>query len=181
MPTRFEEANHLFSSIQSIATTLAIIVGGGWAYYEFWYKRETYPKLEVTHNVSFMRISEEECLVMTRIGVKNAGSTLINLDNYKTWLQRVYPLDKQIENKVKDGTDIVDAKRGHVIWPLISERTGDQVILEPGEGDTVYQDFLASTPLEIVRLSTHFPKEDGQGVWQSASLHILKEGDRKCS
>jgi hypothetical protein len=64
------------SVVQSILTSLAIVVGGAWAVWEFGLKRVSVPRIEMHHEITALRISPDYRLIHLSVAHENRPVTM---------------------------------------------------------------------------------------------------------
>jgi hypothetical protein len=93
----------LFSIIQSLATTLALIIGGLWAYTRFIYRREKEPRAEFDVDLTFVGTQDGRRLVEVIAHLENKGEVRHPVRNFK--LHLLYLLS---DDPVADGDDDIN-------------------------------------------------------------------------
>jgi hypothetical protein len=88
-----EEFNHLAGGISSIATTLALIVGGIWTYRRFVRTREAYPKIEFTVDLAFVRKQGGFWVVEAIANMENKGLVRHSIRKFTFDLRYMLPSD----------------------------------------------------------------------------------------
>lgn len=68
-----KEFADLAGGIKDVATTIAILVGGGWALGRFWRERESVPRLQLDLNAEFVQKATNACLVAVKAHIENKG------------------------------------------------------------------------------------------------------------
>jgi hypothetical protein len=68
-----DDWKNIFSIVQSVATILALAVGGVWAYTKFVYRREKEPRAEVDIDLGFVGIQDKRRLVEVSVYLENKG------------------------------------------------------------------------------------------------------------
>jgi len=75
---RFDDAKAIVEIIGTSVTTLAIVVGGVWAYFKFARGRTFAPRIEVMVSGQFRAISDKQ-LLHARVAVRNIGASKVDL------------------------------------------------------------------------------------------------------
>lgn len=146
--------NTISNIASNIATVVALLVGGAWAYFNFLRERIRWPKAEVDIVFAERRLSDEFILVNVTVRVKNYGRGLMQLTRIRVDLRRVLPIDDDTMAKIHSGDqyrkDGVKAR-----WPRIGKlervSSSGQIELEPGETDEFGFDFFVSPSTEVVQ------------------------------
>jgi hypothetical protein len=112
-----DELAKLFALIQAVATTIALVIAGIWAYTKFIYRREKEPRAEFTIDLEFVGIQGNEWLVEVSAYVENKGLVRHPVRNFKVALRYLCATDK-----VTDGEENI---KFQVMFPhSINERIG---------------------------------------------------------
>lgn len=75
-----EELKNLFEAIQSIATTLALIIGGFWAYTKFVRQREGAPKIRFDIDITFVSKIGDNWIAELTASIENKGLVQHKID-----------------------------------------------------------------------------------------------------
>jgi hypothetical protein len=86
-PTVLENLETLASVLQAIVTSVAIAVGGIWAYYRFVKERTYRPRLAVTIGARLSSTHGGRSVLATRVAVKNIGASNVELVRRGTGLR----------------------------------------------------------------------------------------------
>jgi hypothetical protein len=78
----YTEFKDLFAGIQSIATILALCVGGYWAYFRFVRQREGVPNIEFFADIAFIDERQDEWVVELLSVVENKGKARHSMENF---------------------------------------------------------------------------------------------------
>lgn len=156
-PSRLDVVNTTATIVQSVLTSLAIVVGGAWALWEFGLKRVAVPRIEMEHQVTSLRIGPDYRLIHLSVTHENKGDTLVELGSADVRLQRVMPLSEPIKERLESGEN--PAEGAAVIpWPLLCRLKGDLSIeLEPDEKHEVTFEFVIPAYVDAIRIYTYFP------------------------
>lgn len=133
---------------EPILTCLAILLGGGW----FFWQRLRYPRAIVSHAVTHRPLREGKVLLRVTLRVENCGAILVRPESLVAWVHQVCPLHPTLV-----GHEIVPACKTEGIWPIIAERTchlKDHEI-EPGEPDEFHFDFELEAGVKTVLAYTY--------------------------
>jgi len=110
-----DELAKLFTLTQAVATTLALVIAGIWAYIKFIYRREKEPRAEFTIDLEFVGIQGNEWLAEISANVENKGLVRHPVRNFKVVLRYLCAADK-----VSDGGENI---KFQVVFPhSINER-----------------------------------------------------------
>ena len=165
-----------FETIQPILTSIALIAGGTWTYYNYIYKRERLPRAELTINVSSFSVSEWTYL-LAKVHVKNIGQLLLQVKSVTIRVQRVSPQPDYYEPKYHPTPrDVV------FDWPMLAQKEKEFVVgdqeLEPNEIHETDFDFLLPSNIKIVKITAYIPniRKAKQDIgWLATSIYILDD------
>jgi hypothetical protein len=177
---------NLIDSIKSVVTTLAVIVGGIWAYLKFVRGRTYRPRLSVDVAGQWLKLDgastrrrgivdkilgrpaadSARSVFQTRIRVTNIGASKVSLKQYGTGLLVSFPARLQPEPPYDFDWDYVPKYRGED-QPQTFEILKQHAWIEPGE--TVSDDLLLDLDRspEIVRLEVHLIWGPSRPRWRS--------------
>jgi len=160
--------------VQSILTSVALVAGGSWTYYNFIYKRERWPRAEV-HLCGTSYVEGGRVFLSVKIHIKNIGQLLLPIVCVQTRVQQVSPLteDYSPEYHPKEKGVVLD-------WPTLEEMTmtyevGD-LELEPNEPHEFDFEFLLSDDIRIVKITAYIPnprKSKQEIGWLASSIHSI--------
>lgn len=163
------KAQDSLSMVATVATIVALILGGYWGYQIFIRKRQKYPHAAVDHTFSHWRLPDGRYLLHLVLKVINKGEVLLTLAELDIWIGKVMPWPEQIPWPKPERLDATLArveranvsKTGcvEVEWPLLVGKTvyfdiGEQLI-EPGEEDELHFDFPIPGDVELLHVYTH--------------------------
>jgi len=143
----------------SVATIVALVVGGIWAYWAFVRERTRWPKARLELVLTHRRLTEETTLLHVKAKIHNAGRGLMTLTRIRMDVYRVRPLTGAAERKLAGGclkakgetaADWPFLEQGEFLWGGDSGRTPPEI--EPGENDEFGSDFLLPSDLESVHV-----------------------------
>ena len=101
----YEEFRNLTAGLQSIATTLAIIVGGAWAVRRFIIEREAHPHVEFTADITFIERRVDWWIVELTSTLENKGKVLHRIEKFGFELLGLYA-DDPIETAPEFGDQV---------------------------------------------------------------------------
>lgn len=139
--------------MSSVVTAVAIVVGGGWAYWKFFRERLRWPRAEVEILLDERLLAAGCNLVSIRVKVKNAGQGLMQVDDMWVDLRQVLPLRPETQKAIRAGEQY-DNTTVKAEWPSIEELerkwTNGPAELEPGETECFSFDFFVDPAIEVV-------------------------------
>jgi hypothetical protein len=118
----------------TLVTSLAIIVGGVWAYFKFVKGRTYRPRLEVDLAGEWHIVNGCQCL-RARVAVKNIGASVVTLRQKGTGLRVSVPIDD------RQGIPALVEWQSLRVFPIFEEHNW----IEPGE--TIKDDLLLDLAL----------------------------------
>jgi len=169
---------------------VALIVGGSWAYNEFVRERPHFPRAAVEiASIDVVQLPGGSSILRADIVLANVGEVLLKVDKALFKVEQIFPLVPPCE----PSQDCLSA-RGLVVpqdrrnssprlkWPTIVyfEGTISQVLLEPGERQTVPFETIVPTSVETVRVYAYFQNrqlaEPDQNIgWTASRYFDLKQ------
>lgn len=159
---------------QGVTTTLAIILGGWWAYFRFVRQREGCPRARIEHMVSFKRLSDSSTLLRVGVEIRNEGNVLLKWNEGLVRVQQVLPCPPETVAWLYERLESTETGQTEADWPLLAERAiaKHRQEIEPGEPDTTYFDFILGTPIESVLIYSHIRNATKEGVgWNHTTMH----------
>lgn len=147
--TQIEEIKNVVQTVQSVSTTLAIVIGGVWSYKKFVRKREKYPRAKIEHQVFFREILNEKALLRVDISVENVGEILLTFVPKVVFVRRISPVQEYWFNFDPNNTK----------WELIASERGkisQRKEIEPGESEQLIYDFIVPSNLEVISIHSYF-------------------------
>ncbi len=170
---------------ETVATVIALAVGGWWTYRIFRQKRQKYPRANVTHSVQSWIVEANRCLIRVSVRIENVGDVLLRPSKGHAWLQNVRPWPNTVLDAARGRQELVGPNATEASWPVVKQLSWENkaIEIEPGEVDHLYLDFVASGDLETVMIYTHLEnpvkqprwrKSKGRQVgWTSSTVHEL--------
>ena len=136
----------LMAGFQSLVTAVGIVVAGLWAYFNYFRKRESHPKVEISHTITTQALNHDYLLLSVEMDCLNIGSVQVPLRAAETQVYQVAPsTDDDITAMVQIQNDD-DRRDLHFRWTGLGRcrhEWQDQVsTLNPGEREHIVFDFL---------------------------------------
>lgn len=176
---RIENYKNVAEIAQVIATVVAIVIGGIWTYKVFVAQRQKYPRLKVEHRISHRRLPDRKVLLTVEELLSNTGTVLLPLQVGEIRVSQVLPLSPQL-SKLMEGKDPLRVDQKDVVWPLLHWRKRNwengEMVVEPGETEQLYNDFLIGAEVETVQVLTYLknPSVKRELGWGITSLYDLR-------
>jgi hypothetical protein len=160
-PSRLDNFKTLADAIGQIITSLAVIVGGTWAYFKFARGRTLRPKLSIEMSGQWLKAGRKHWL-QVRIKVTNIGTSKVALEQEGTWLE-VKALAAN-QSSPPDYADWNSAEKYEVL--------DDHAWIEPGE--TVSDDLMLNLGIRPVPV-----RLDGRFIVRRKILNNIEVNARR--
>lgn len=171
--------------LQSLATVLALLVSGVWAYWLFVQNRQRFPRASLQHAVICHDLPENKRLVHVTVTIQNLGTILIKIESGETRLQQVKPYPERLVQAVRAGQDPVAPGQSEVdYWPMLDchelsfPRSSWEI--EPGESQEIHHDFVIDRRVEAISLYSFInnqTKRPRKIAWDLTTFHDLESGN----
>ena len=130
--------------LADIINILAVLIGGYFAYYKFFRKREDYSKGILKQSIVLHKVTANKHLLRTTIEINNVGNVPIKPTKGVV-----------VISKLCNGTSTdIDKQKHSVKWLEVARNElnlkKEGLFIEPGENDTVWSDFLLEDGLNII-------------------------------
>ena len=156
VPGPYAEWKVIASIVQSLTTSLALIVGGIWAYFRFESNRFGYPKLVISISPQRTELPGKMQLISVSVTVENVGETRYWSNRAELRLRQIAPLLPSIAARLKEPYDPVDTETKLITWPTVFLRKWEwgqaTFEVEPGETETLYSDFVVDETITVFQL-----------------------------
>ncbi len=175
-----EEINNLFSSVESVATIIGIVVAGIWTYKLFVKKRESKPRLNVKHNIKSFTV-DSNVLIHVSIIVNNISDVLVKISFGEVRALPMLPLHKSIKDTFKTPGENGDNST-EITWPnresISFDWSNEPHELEPKESEEFHFDFVLKQPLDVVQIYSHIENDEKNNHigWNTTTIHDIKSG-----
>ncbi|NKN12293.1 hypothetical protein [Rhizobium laguerreae] len=127
------------AGLQSVVTSIAVIVGGFWAYQKFRYRREREPRAEFDLDVFFAGSQDGRVLIEVNAYVENKGSVRHPVSNLSITIRHLLDSDT-----IVDGTEKI---KGQVVTPHgVTHMLWEETYIDPGIRHR--NSFITSVPEE---------------------------------
>jgi hypothetical protein len=180
--TDFKE---LAEGIQAIATTVALIVGGFWTYTLFLKRRQAFPRPKIEHQVVIKKIQSTQYLLFATITIINASEVLLKIRSGSIWVQQVLPLTPELQILIERYGEYQRAAPlwgdggREINWTAkarldLSLEKRSIIKIEPSEVETICCDFLISSEIQTIKLSSYFEDDSKPGFgWTLTTIHDI--------
>jgi hypothetical protein len=167
----------VLQAIQSLVTTIAIVVGGIWTYNLFILQRQGYPRLKIEHSVREIPLSENRLLLVVDIGHSNLGTVRVSLPAGQVKLYELRPLTLEISEELNAANPSARDQQSDV-WELLESREGQweasPLLIEPGESNQLHYEFVLSSDVRAVQIYSYFknPTVTSQNIgWNYTTIY----------
>ena len=178
-----ESVDKALSSIQSLAATIAIGVGGYWTYTTFIRERGQFVRIEIeAFEVDEIDIEPDGAILHTRVRLRNVGKTKFSGVYAQLQMRQIFPVSDEVRKFVRSDINIVKSDEQQADWACIAEREWnwgpDDFDIEPSEFDTLHADFGIKSDVSIVEFYFFLrnPQKPGRVGWTETLNYRLKKG-----
>ena len=179
-----EDTKTLTEILRNIAEITALAIGGIWTYRRFIKKREPYPKAEIKHHISQVRLSKDKNLIHVKTTFNNKTEVLLSMRYCETRLQQITPLTKEMED-ILETNNLTLRNKSEVEWPLLDSHeikwSKEQAELEPEESEYLLADFIIDTKIEVVMAYSYIKniyKENREIGWGCTTIYDIRKRAR---
>ena len=147
------------STIQSVLTMGAIVLGGVWTYMLFVRQRLSFPRINLDMAAETVTLSDTGRMVRVSVFLKSAGSVVVRSACAQLRLRQVAPVHhsiRHVADAIGKGYDPVPAGKARIEWPMLVGREWNwsqkQFEIEPGEKDSLHADFFIDKDVSTIEL-----------------------------
>lgn len=172
---------HILGIVQSIATIVALVIGGVWALYIYNNQREAKPHLNIDHEITSILLSPEYRLIHISVIHENRGNTLIELNKSDIRLQQIMPLSESISKKLTRRDDSIINNCPIIGWPLLCRRLSSQNLeLEPNETHESITEFIIPSYVSVVKIYTYYPNKEKDAIgWANTTIYDVEDEENR--
>lgn len=166
----------VISTMQSVVTILAILIGGIW----FFISDQGSRKVNISHSEANYKLNEKWRWIELSIKIENAGKRIAYIESATIWLQKILPVPKDIQELIDKDKRIIPKGKREVQWNIIGRPYNEHLSVEilPGELDVLEFDFIIPESIQVVKAYSHFAKPNAPNIgWQHTS--IIEFRDRR--
>jgi len=176
-----EAAEQIAGAFESIATIIALIIGGIWTFRLFIKNRLNKPRAQFTHEVEIRDLGEQGFLIHVGVKVYNQAPLLMTITYGEVRLVPMIPLSSEIVMLVQEKKSPLHVNDTEIAWPnrqvIKTEWTRYPREIEPSETDTFHFDFIASKPLSTFQIYSYFrniSKQNREIGWNTTTIHDVQ-------
>jgi hypothetical protein len=150
------------STIQAVATVLALSVGGLWTYQIFILEREISPHVDISQVVAGKLISPDRYWIQISLTTKNTGKSLVQFDAADITIEQITPLPRKVEEDIENNKDPISPGNWNGPWQGLCRYVRPfSPSIEAGESDTSEVEFVIPAWLQTVRIFTFLINRSG--------------------
>jgi hypothetical protein len=173
--------------VQSVAATLAIVVGAYWALRRFGLERPLMRRADVSQQIQVIDLPPACRLLHVTLQVKNVGTIVLRPSKADCLVQRISPMDAAVQDQVNryirepesdrgayrgDGNQLYYADGGEIRWPALERRQFADVAeggeVDAGETERWDLDFVLPRGIGVVGVFTEVSLDEKHELWWSA-------------
>jgi hypothetical protein len=165
-----------WETTQAVLTVAALLIGGFWTYKLYRQKRQRFPQVNISHQISHWSISPDKTLVRVKVLFANVGERLFSVAAGYVRLLQMQPLPDEIAKTIREGSDPVTDAHTEIIWPAIAKRYwphSDHEV-EPKETDEAIFEFVIGNDIQAVIVESAFEnankRRQGIKFWSERSI-----------
>ncbi len=166
--------------IESIISTLAIIVGGYWAYLKFIRKRESFPRADIEHKIFYKLIGNGKRLVHLSVIIKNIGEVLLSISSADIRINRIFPLSEELKNKLEKNQQLILEGFNEIFWEYLLEKEitfrENECEIEPIEDQVFDFDVIIDDTIQVIQVYSYFKnvkKLDREIGWSETTFFTI--------
>lgn len=169
----------LAAALQSVATVIALALGGVWTFRLFVRNRLDKPCAIITHNATVKDLSNRGLLIHASVQIQNQSAVMITITSGEVQLIPILPLSDGVTGLLDQ---YMNPKRSpgmeQIAWPkrltIPLEWSKDPREIEPHESDTFHFDFVIDEPLSTFKIYSFFvnvSKGSRDIGWSTTTIH----------
>lgn len=153
--------------LQPLASLVAIGAGGLWTYLIYRERRQKYPRAQLSHMITPVRLSPDKVLFQINLGIANTGKVLLSVVYGETRVYKLRPPEKVVLDALTRTSGDTGGTSREPPWPQLAHweykcDKGD-VEMEPGETDLLADFFVADSPVETLKVYSFIRNEAKKG------------------
>ena len=184
-PSDVSTMKDVVSTIQSIVTIIAIVIGGGYVLFKLDAFRDLEPHVNVVHEISHRIMNDTYVHISVTAVLHNSSKVKVEFLEALFSIQRVLPMPNETIEHKHDQV-FYHQEATHLQWPVLEtlEPTWDygELVIEPGEVHRETHQFLVKLEeAETILIYTHFldsrPERLTEGFgWHATTVHDIVSG-----
>lgn len=172
--------------VQSVGTLVALLAGGGFAFYRLHLLRTFQPHLTIEHEVSHRPVGDSYFHISLTVRLRNSSRVVIPLRHGSVLLQQIAPFsDEEIREFISGD---VAKERDDIQWPTLDrfEREWGEAgfVIEPGETLSETYEFVISREVQAVLANSFYEdpttrKRDNATIgWDATTVYDILDEHR---
>ena len=145
-------AKDFASVLQSFGILIGIFIGGWWTYRLFVQNRQKYPRANLSHKISYVKLPNNKIYLQIKVIIANVGNVLICIESGFSRISQILPLAREFNN--------LNNSEREIEWPMLEKKEANEIKqnceIEPGESDEICFDYLIDTGVEIINIYSYF-------------------------
>jgi hypothetical protein len=173
-----ETIEHLTGALKSVATVVALAIGGMWTFRLFIKNRLNKPRAQPTHEVEIRDLGDLGLLVHASVKIYNQSPVLMTIAYGEVRLVPMLPLPNEIVALVREKKSPLQLNDTEIAWPrrqtIKAEWSKCPREIEPSETDTYHFDFIVDRPLSTFQIYSYFrnvSKKRREIGWNTTTIH----------
>ena len=174
--------NMPWSDVQSVITSVAIVVGAAFAVFKLQIFRAFEPHLTITQEVSHRSVGDSYVHIVVTARLHNSSKVRVDLRRGFFRLQQIQPIpDEEVERLYSQV--FVDRAETHLQWTILDEAPREwaknEASVEPGESHQATCEFIVSSDLKSVLIYTYIynarASQDPSAAdgWAATTVHDI--------
>ncbi len=154
-----ENFEQISNGIESIATVLALGIGGYWTYINFIRTRSGKQRAKTKHLAEHWEI-EDKYVLRIALHIENLSRVLIPIEEGYVEIMQIFPVSEQLSRQFAAGEDLKPVENlGTYQWnkPSIKKIAFEPQAyeIEPGESDTFHFEFIVEKKCQVIQIKSH--------------------------
>jgi hypothetical protein len=140
-----EQCKDTATTIQSIISSIAIVVGGIWILFLFDPFSELQPSLSIAQNVSSTNLSGGIILLDIHVALTDTTKTSARISHMLFEVQRLLPIDQKQREEITQALknrEIASTTLPSILMPVCVPLSGNQRLVVPAGGTTHFDSFI---------------------------------------
>lgn len=167
--------------IESVATTMALILGGIWTYLLFVTKREKFPRAKISNSITILGMVNGQRIVRVTVLVENLGNVLLELVSGKVTVKSVKPAPPEWARHLACGKSLERTPELEYKWPTLESfplgwEDGGYII-EPREDQGFNFDLLVDGSVRGIEVYSYIKdvsERKRELGWNKTTVHELE-------
>lgn len=146
--------------VKEVLTSVALVLGGYW----FLWRRDPFPRASVSIAVEEILLDSDHRLLHVETTLTNVGKTLIEVRKARGWVQRMLPLEANLQAELR-GEVLIRNENGEIPWPRASDMQDHswgrgRCRIEPGESEIFRWEYVIDATIQVVLVYAYIENAD---------------------